>query len=207
MPATYQNDLVLYTHHFKHDLMPREAVITGALNDGTINSSAQTWADEMQTLAADKLDNYLDSSVQLMRTTTLKGDGSSAFTVGTSTANPTRGINAASGTTPNTAVLVQKRTGVGGRGGRGRWYLPFMLNEGEVDETGALASGYRNGIQLQVDSYLTALASAMRIANRTYDLPWDNPNRQLLSVTMGPVVTKLQVSPIAATQRRRMPRA
>jgi len=207
MPIIYQNDLVLYSHHFKHNSMAREAVITAALNDGSFNKSAQQWADDLQLLVAQKFIDLLDSECRFMRTTTLKGDGTASFTVGTSIAPSIPGTNPMSSTTPNTGLLVQKRTAVGGRGGRGRWYLPWMLNEGQVDETGAVTAGYRDTAQNRATNYLTDLAGSMVIANRTYDLPWDNPNRQLLSVTIGPVVTALTVSSFAATQRRRMPRA
>jgi hypothetical protein len=63
-----------------------------------------------------------------------------------------------------------------------------------------------NELQAAATQYFTGYAGSMVIANRLYDLPWDNPNRQLLAVVSGPVVTALVASPIAATQRRRMPR-
>jgi hypothetical protein len=104
-------------------------------------------------------------------------------------------------------VLVQKRTALGGRTGRGRWYLPWFLNEGQVDETGLVASTYVTGVQGAITNYFNSLTPKLVIANRIYDLPWDNPNRQLQQVNGGPIVTSMVVQPFAATQRRRMPRA
>ncbi len=205
MATTYEAGLVLVTHHFKHAAMTREAVVTFAFNDVT-STTAQQSADNLQALAADNFDNYLDSSAQLMRTTTLKGNGSTSFTVGTSTALPRTGTNPISGAPPNTAVLVQKRTALGGRKGRGRVYFPWSLNESEVDETGKIGVTYVSGFQNSMDAYLFGYGGAMVIANRLYDLPWTNPARQLLAVTKGAVVTALIVSNMAATQRRRMPR-
>jgi len=206
MAITYENNLVLVSHFIKHDSLAREAVITFALSDSSGVGSAQAFADDLQNLAANTFDDYIDTNAKLMRTTTLKGNGTTAFTVGTSTAAPRQGTNPMSSVPPNTALLVQKRTALGGRKGRGRVYLPWMLNEANVDEIGAVNQAYITPTQAMMDTYYAGYAGQMVIANRLYDLPWSNPARKLLAVTKGALVTKLVVSPIAATQRRRMPR-
>lgn len=201
------NDLVLTSTFIKHDLSPRRAVITFAFNDGAANASAQQWAIDVHTAVASAFIDYLDSNAVFDYTTSVKGDGTTAFTVGRSIVAPIRGLNAASSVTPNTAVLVQKRTGSGGRAGRGRVYLPWMLNEGEVNEIGAINAAYVTGIQNDLNATALVTQGSQVIANRVYDLPWDNPNRQLVALNIGPVVTSMPVQAMAATQRRRMPRA
>jgi hypothetical protein len=179
--------------------------VTFAFNDSTA-TTAQASADSLQALAASHFADQLDTDASLMRTTTLKGNGSTAFTVGTSIAAPTPGQNLMSSTTPNCAILVQKRTALGGRQGRGRVYVPFSINESQVDETGRLLASYVTQMQADMDDYLFGYGGTMVIANRLYDLPWTNPARQLLAVSKGALVTALTVAPMIATQRRRMPR-
>jgi hypothetical protein len=207
MPPIYDSGLVLVTHHFKHDSLSREAVITFAALDAVPGATAQAWADSLHTNASNALGPQLDSNVQLMRTTTLKGDGSTTFTVGTSLGDARRGSKATGMLPSNTAALVQKRTLLGGRMGRGRVYLPWFLPELEVDEIGTVTTSTVGNLQAAIDTYYAGYAGKMIIAHRIYDLPWDNPARELIAVSTGPLVNNLVVSSIAATQRRRMPRS
>ncbi len=206
MPPIYEDKLVLVTHHFKHDLLAREAVITFAAIDVDPPATAQEFANAFHTLAGNSFGPQLDSNVQLMRTTTIKGNGSAVFTVGTSIGDARRGSKATGMLPSNTAALVQKRSALGGRSGRGRVYLPWFLPELEVDEIGSVTTATVGNLQTAVDAYYAGYEGNMVIAKRTYDLPWDNPARQLILVSSGPLVTALKVSSIAATQRRRMPR-
>lgn len=205
----YENDLVLAVTHIKRSDMTREAVVTYALNDATLNYSAQAWAVGLQAIFANRWKSQLDTASAILRTTTIKGDGTSTITTGESTAAPTAGTNAMSSLPPNCAILLRKITGVGGRRNRGRVYLPFMLNEGEVDETGAISAGVKTDVNAAAALWLADLADGdgyMCIANRTYDVAWDVSPRHLVSVEMGPEVTSLLCEPTIATQRKRMPR-
>jgi len=208
MPPIIQNDLVLAEIFFKHVLSPREAMITFAFNDGTVNNSAQAWADYIQNSFAFDFKSALDTEVSIQRTKTLKGNGTVDPEMGLSVAAATPGVFAFSGTTPNTAILLQKRTAFGGRRNRGRVYLPWFLNEGNVNEVGLIVPAGLASVQASVTSWFGSanIGSAMVIANRVYDLPWDNPARQLLEINIGKPVTALVLSNMAATQRRRMPR-
>jgi len=207
---TYQNDLVLCNVFFKHDLITREAEITFALNDNTANVSAQGWADAVFALAGTVFAPQLDTAAQIMRATTLKGDGTSTFTTGISTGASVRGTNAMSSTTPNCAILVKKNTGFGGRENRGRMYLPFMMNEGEVDEAGNISAGVQGDINDMMQTFIDDVEGGgdqeLVIANRTYDAPWNVKPRHLTHVAIGEHVTSITCEPVIATQRRRMPR-
>jgi hypothetical protein len=206
---TYQNDLVLLATHIKRSDMVREALVTYAVNDNTVNLSAQQWADWAQAKFADAWKDQLDTSAAIVRTTSLKGDGTSTFTTGESTAAPTAGTNSMSSLPPNCAALLRKLTGTGGRRNRGRLYLPFMLNEGEVDEVGNISAGVQGDIQSDANDWKAALEtgdSQMVIANRTYDAAWDVHPRHLVHTAIGPAVTALLVEPMIATQRKRLGR-
>jgi hypothetical protein len=145
----------------------------------------------------------------ILKTITLKGDGTSTFTTGESTAAGTRGTAPFSAAPANCAQLVRKLTAFGGRKNRGRLYLPWSINEGLVDEIGSIDATFTSDTQAKVDDWRDAivdLGATMVIANRVYDRPWNQPNRQLVSVDMGEEVIGLTVDQMMATQRRRMPR-
>jgi hypothetical protein len=207
---TYANDLVLCSVFLKHDAIAREAEVTFAINDASNNSSAQEWADAVQGVFTSRFDQQVDTAARIMRTETLKGDGSATFTTGVSTSAPVRGTNAMSSTPPNCAILAKKLTGFGGRRNRGRFYLPFMLNEGEVDEAGNISTGVVTDVQACCDNFRSDIEAAddatLVIANRNYDVAWNIKPRHLVSTDMGEVVTAFVVESVVATQRRRMPR-
>jgi hypothetical protein len=206
MAPTYEAGLCLVTHFYQHVTLPREAVITFATNVPDPNDSAQDVAESLQLVWTTWLAPTTDSQVSLVRTQTLKGLGGQVFQSGTSTAPGVPGQFVTNTVQSNTAALVQKRTGLGGREGRGRVYLPWALSEGAVDEVGRIDSVARSQIQTAMDGYLAAYGGQMVLAHRIYDLPWNDPARQLIAVTKGPLVTALLASNVCATQRRRMPR-
>lgn len=104
-----------------------------------------------------------------------------------------------SSVTPAIAHLVNKRSGRGGRRGRGFMYLPWAVNEGEVNEAGIINSA-ANGLMQ------TAL-------NTTFD-NLDGPNPMVLlhnSEGNTPAgdptpVTSLVANAVVSTQRRRQTR-
>lgn len=98
------------------------------------------------------------------------------------------------GSTTNVAALVQKRTGVGGRRNRGRWYQPPVnFLETEVDEFNLLSTTRRDDMQTRYDVALAAM-----------DL--DGYGIYLLHSQPGAPtrVTSLVVQRLVATQRRRL---
>lgn len=208
MAPTIENDLVLATMHCTHILTARESLVTFAFNDGTINASAQDWAVNLHNAWGAAMDDPLTTEAAWTRVTTLKGDGSTTPEQGESIAPLFQGDNAMAATPPNTAILVQKKTAFGGRRNRGRVYLPWSLNEGEVGETGLISATYRNAVQANVDAFYNSAGVGvnMVIANRVYDSPWTNPARILIALEIGRPVISLLVQNMAATQRRRMPR-
>jgi hypothetical protein len=206
MPPTYQNDLVLATMHCLHSATSRESLVTFAFNDGARNASAQEWAVALHDAWGFDMQARLTTEAAWTRVTTLKGDGSTVPEAGEDGDPVYQGDFAMSAAPPNVAALVQKKTGFGGRGNRGRVYLPWSVNEGEVDEIGQLTAVARTALQTAVDLFYGTLGvgSNMVIANRIYDLPWDNPNRQLTALMIGKPVTSLRVDGLVATQRRRL---
>lgn len=96
---------------------------------------------------------------------------------------------------PNVAMLIQKRTALGGRKNRGRNFWPFMLSQDDVTEFGALSSVARADSQDAADAFLGALATnsvPMVLFHSDESVPT--------------LVTALVVEGRAATQRRRLRR-
>lgn len=96
---------------------------------------------------------------------------------------------------PNLAILVRKRTTLGGRRNRGRFYLPFMASEDDVAEGGFLLATPLADTQAACDDFMTEL--------NTRDCPMFLLHADGGSPT--PVV-QLEVQRQCATQRRRMRR-
>lgn len=99
----------------------------------------------------------------------------------------------------NCAVLAQKRTGRGGRKGRGRFFIPpCTLEDGDVDATGTIDTVHLASLQTWATAFLLALDSAT------------TPMVLLHSEEAGPiapdVVTNLVVQSRIATQRTRLRR-
>lgn len=92
----------------------------------------------------------------------------------------------------NTAYLLHKSTDLGGRKGRGRMYLPGVL-EADVSSFGNITAGIVTAINVDAAALLSGLTTELV------------PMVLLHSDATAPtLVTGLQCDGIAATQRRRM---
>lgn len=99
---------------------------------------------------------------------------------------------------PNCAVLVQKRTGLGGRMNRGRMYLPGISSiDGQIDSGGNILPGGVAPVQSAVDAFFTFLNTSAGLGTMTPVL--------LHSASSDPTpVASFVVADRLATQRRRM---
>lgn len=103
----------------------------------------------------------------------------------------------------NVALLVRKITGRGGRRGRGRIYVPWLINDGEVDDVGVLTGVARGAFQVAFDAWLVQLAAA---APTGPNAPMYVLHSSGGSTSPGSPneVTDLVVDQLVATQRRRL---
>lgn len=110
--------------------------------------------------------------------------------------------------TTNTGILVKKRTGLSGRGNRGRLYPPpYNLDEADVEPTGEIDSTIVGDYQAQFDALLLELTSNDVQPVILHAMVLDDPGPPPVYVppTDPPVdITAFLVTPKAATQRRRM---
>jgi hypothetical protein len=177
------------THVFGGTSLPRGAAVTfGAdvLGGQTPDESAEFFHDTFGDLVMPQL----QSGVTLLETRAKYGpQATGPFGLFT---DPRAGGQAGDSAPPNVAYLVEKRTALGGRSGRGRMYLPGV-NEGRVNDNGTIVSASRTAIQTAIDAWFTALDNggvAMYILHN--------------ASSDATIVTSLDVDPVAATQRRRL---
>jgi len=104
------------------------------------------------------------------------------------------GGGAATCVSPNTALLVEKLTDLGGRQGRGRVFMPGLL-ESDVASDGTILAASITNLNVDLASFLNLCAVA-------------NVPLMLLHGDTSPpnLITALTCDPKAATQRRRMRR-
>ncbi len=110
---------------------------------------------------------------------------------------PLSGTASGATASPNVTYLIRKNTGFGGRTGRGRMYLPGVV-EGAVNEGGAITAA-------QVTSMTNAL-EAMRTALIAIGLVPTLLHGAASPVQVPMPITSFTPDTVAATQRRRMRR-
>lgn len=107
------------------------------------------------------------------------------------------GGNAGGAAAPNTALLVQKRTDLGGRAGKGRFYWPGWV-ETNIDNSGFIPSVPLALVQTDMAAFLTELAGA--------DLPMVLLHSAGSPLAVPTPVVELLVPNLVATQRQRLRR-
>jgi len=107
------------------------------------------------------------------------------------------GIGSTARLPQNCAVLVQKRSALGGRANRGRMYVPGTLGESVVSDSGSITSANLSGQQTAFNNLLTDLDTAFPLSITGMVI--------LHSSALDPtVVTSLNVQQLISTQRRRL---
>jgi hypothetical protein len=98
---------------------------------------------------------------------------------------------------PNTAFLIRKETELGGRAGRGRFYLPGVP-DANINPNGTLVSGVTAALQTDLDALYNAL-----VAVELIPVVLHNAGSPLIIPTE---ITRFAPQSVAATQRRRLRR-
>lgn len=101
----------------------------------------------------------------------------------------------------NCAYLVHKRTATGGRGGRGRMYLPGV-DEAQASNIGAINLANVAGLVNSLNTLLTSINSGVTVAQMVIL----HDSNGVHAADPPRVVTSLTLDPVIATQRRRLRR-
>jgi hypothetical protein len=189
---------------FQHELLSRTALITYGLDVSDAAGDFITVADEQPTIFLDEWKQELDSQVVVGPATLRVGqDGGDPLSVEGSDSGS--GEETSGMLPPNCALLVKKQSATGGRKGRGRLYIPWIIQENAVDDAGVIDGASVTARQLDASGWLTNLAGG---GSGTYTTPM-----VILHDSSGAgaepapsVVTALTVDNRIATQRRRMNR-
>lgn len=98
---------------------------------------------------------------------------------------------------PNVALLIRKRTELGGRRNRGRMFLPKPTESG-IEEAGTLSSGQYSAFRVAVDAFYDGIAAADGVTEVSlfHSSPPNTPT----------AIVALDAQRMVATQRRRLRR-
>ena len=101
----------------------------------------------------------------------------------------------------NCALLMRKTTARAGRRGKGRMFLPNVLNEGQVDTVGVIVPNYYAALNVVATQFFAALTAPNGEQELKVVLLH---NSEGAGSTLPDVVTAFSVDQEIATQRRRL---
>lgn len=189
----------------KLDVMARPCFITLGVKPTGLSADAIATAVRGAFNLAGSILNQIDSSVTVGPVTCRLGIDGLEDQLGADSTLVTGG-RAGTSIPPNTAVLCIKRTARGGRRGKGRMYLPWVLASNTLNENGAIPSTNVTTLQTAVTAFLNNLTSA---SVPMYVLHGKGkPTSSDPTGTGGApnLVSTITVDPLISTQRRRLGR-
>lgn len=162
---------------------------------GAINTAASS---------AGSLMSQMDANVTLRSVRVSLGTDGSEDVVGVLSASTT-GSLAKNTLPPNCALLVHKLSARGGRRGRGRMFIPWVVSETDCDEAGLILTGSVTAYQSALNTFRSALSSSGNPMVLLHEP--SQPGVGHPSTPGAPnVVTALIADPLISTQRRRLGR-
>lgn len=200
MPIIIPPGYAQVTIPFRHVSVPREAVITFGIQLASGTPASPIIANVVQTAFTDAWSTFCDSQVTIGPTRLSAGtDGTDNLAVvGTATFT---GAVTSERASANTALLIRKLTARGGRRGRGRVYLPWILAASNVVETGIIPVAGVTAAQTAANNWLSntnslAQIEAMVLLHASGNTSPGTPDP----------ITSLSVDPVLGSQRRRLGR-
>ena len=188
-------------------------VIHSLMLSGDVQPMAITYGVEVSVLATDATDvanaceSAFDNVVTAMNAAYSMVQTEVTYQDSPLPAPPTIGVNTdtttgagSGGVVPqNTAFLIHKRGPVGGRGGKGRFYLPGV-NEGAVNNSGQVDPTNLAAWQTVMNTFLTDLVATDEVIQMVV---LHDSTGAFAAADPAPV-TSLVVDPVVSTQRRRL---
>jgi hypothetical protein len=202
----------------EHTGFARAAQVTFGIENAGDSNDPVVLANRIMAALGGPLAPRLDAQARFARVEVRLGQDGGEPLVGVSDVAPIQGTLVIESVTPNVAVLVHKRTSLGGRRNRGRLYLPWFLAEDGVDQVGTITPGSLAAIQTAMNDFLNLLETGGLIGpmvvlhdSTRYVTTRPSPGvvvRTRSETTTPPPtpVVALQVDGRIATQRRRLDR-
>lgn len=181
-----------------HNGLARSAAVVFGLELDGIGPDADQIASAMQGLFVATLGTRIDNSCNIGPARAAVGQDGGLPVLGFAS-GPVQAGRSLNSVPPALAVLIDKRTGLGGRRGRGRMYLPWALPEGNVNEVGLIDTSEVNLTQAAAVDWLDGFASQLAIPVLLHD-------EGLSAVPPPTPITSVLVSSVVSTQRRRQTR-
>lgn len=185
-----------------HSGMVRPAYCTFGIHP--TGTDPATMASSCMTAWLLSVNTVMDSEVTADQCTVRYGIDGAEDVIGTSS-NTVTGVVTQASPSAQVAALVRKNTARGGRRGKGRMYIPWMISETNVDEMGTIASGSMSTYQAALTGLITQLDTGnvpMVVLHR--------PSKPGITHPTTPgapnLVTSLILQSLIATQRRRLGR-
>lgn len=182
----------------KHTAVVRPAYVTFGIDPSGADPTGIATQVHSAAVAGGSLLSLIDSTATLGPVTVRLGQDGGEPLVGVNTvvANGTQ-----SGTMlpPNCAALVHKRTGRGGRRGRGRMFIPWCLLASDVAEGGIVGPVAVSKVQTACEVFRNALSAGGNPMVVLHD-----PG--ITSAGPPDVVTSMTCDGLVSTQRRRLGR-
>lgn len=180
----------------RHNELQRDAHITFGIE---VNTAVEGSAVAVRNAYDTAVNGRMDSNVTQREVRVEVGQDGGDPIIDIATSSVPGGRSGAS-TTAALAVLVNKRTGLGGRRNAGRNFWPWMIADTEVSETGIITPAVVVSLQSIFTNFLTALDAndvPMVLLHRSGGItPAGDPTP----------VTAMVVDNVISTQRRRQPR-
>jgi hypothetical protein len=190
IPSGYAHAMV----SLQHSTLQRPAAITFGIDISDSSAGLSTICDVITVAVADniRLDNNVAVGPTTLTVTT--GSGGTGSITG---AGQTPGQDAMTCPSPAVAALVHKVTSRLGRRGRGRMFIPWSLEEGEVNEAGTIDGAGIAAVQSGLNGFLAEMSSLslplVLLHNSEGVTPAASPD----------VLTALKLDSRVGTQRRR----
>lgn len=189
---------------FKHSSVARVAYITWGVDVSDVGGDYAGAADKMFFDWGTNYGGFLDTDVTYGPVNLRVGqDGTDPLIFsGTETAV---GAGGSASLPSNVALLVQKRTNLGGRRGRGRFFVPWIISDDSANDVGIIPPTPLAQYVTGSTGFLEDLATPGAEIGATPMVLLHE------SVAVGPqpdptLVTALTVDPLIGTQRRRLAR-
>lgn len=188
----------------RHVSQSRTAVVTFGVEWSVDIAFPSQRCDDILAAFVDGYGPYIDAGVDVGPVSATIGaeGGENVTVVGTDHYAPPNQLEVEPS---NVALLVRKSTARGGRRGRGRFYIPWIVPNAAVDDVGQLSGEFHGNMQVASNDLLSNLAAAQPGGAGTPMVLLHSTSPNSATGSPNPVVG-LTVDTLVGTQRRRLGR-